>query len=80
MNEPESIGQPGGMISLQRWCTTVGISDVTAWRFRRRGWLKTINIAGRVYLTHEAAREFSRRAQAGEFARNHPVPAPPFKK
>lgn len=62
------------IVSLTRWCQAVGVSQITAWRFRKRGWLKTINIAGRVYLTGAAAREFARRAEAGEFAREPIVP------
>jgi len=40
----------------------------TAWRMRRKGWLKTINIAGKPYLTLDAIQEFERRAVAGEFS------------
>jgi hypothetical protein len=39
---------------------------VTAWRWRKRGWLKTVNIAGRPYLTDKAL--------AGEFAKEHKTP------
>jgi hypothetical protein len=66
-----------GMIALSRWCESVGLAAVTAWRFRKRGWLKTVNIAGRVYITEAAVQEFMRRAEAGEFARVHKVPPPP---
>jgi len=51
------------------------MSDVTAWRHRKKGWLKTVNIAGRVYLTTEAIAEFERRAEAGEFAKFHKTPS-----
>lgn len=63
-----------GFIALTRWCESAGLSPITAWRFRKRGWLKTINIAGRLYLTDEASQEFSARAQAGEFSRKPKVP------
>jgi hypothetical protein len=62
------------VISLNRWLAQVGITQITAWRWRRRGWLKTVNIAGRQYLTQEAIDEFHRRAVAGEFAQEHKVP------
>jgi hypothetical protein len=74
MNSFEMTLNRSGIIALSRWCQNVGLSSVTAWRFRNRGWLKTINIAGRVYLTDEAAQEFTRRAEAGEFAREPKVP------
>jgi hypothetical protein len=41
---------------------------------RKRGWLKTINICGRQYVTAEAIEEFMRRAESGEFAKEHPTP------
>jgi hypothetical protein len=41
------------MIALSRCCERVGVAPVTAWRFRRRGWLKTVNIAGRVHVTEK---------------------------
>ncbi len=65
---------PGAIISLQKWMEQVGVTQITAWRWRKRGWLKTVNIAGRQYLTQEAIDEFHRRAVAGEFAQEHKVP------
>jgi len=62
------------VIALNRWLVQVGVTQITAWRWRRRGWLKTVNIAGRQYLTQEAIEEFHRRAVAGEFAQEHKVP------
>ena len=64
--------------SLSQFCRASGISSITAWRFRRRGWLQTTNIAGRQYVTREAVVEFKRRASAGEFAKVHTVPTSPF--
>jgi predicted site-specific integrase-resolvase len=63
------------VISLNRWLEQVGVTPITAWRWRRKGWLTTVNIAGRQYLTQEAIDEFHRRAVAGEFAQIHKVPA-----
>lgn len=60
--------------SLQAFIAGVGISPVTAWRFEKRGWLKTVNIAGRRYITAEAEAEFASRAAAGEFAKHHKTP------
>jgi hypothetical protein len=37
--------------------------------------LKTVNIAGRQYLTQEAIDEFHRRASAGEFSQAPKVPS-----
>jgi hypothetical protein len=57
-------------ISLEAFRMQMGLSPVSMWRFRKRGWLVTVVIAGRHYVTPEAALEFKRRAVAGEFAGN----------
>ena len=56
-------------LSLDRFLQESGLSPVTAWRYRRKGWLKTINICGRHYVTREAISDFNRKAQAGEFSK-----------
>ena len=63
------------VLSLSRWLEQVGVTPCTAWRWRKKGWLKTINIAGRQYLTQEAIDEFHRRACAGEFSQAPKVPS-----
>ena len=56
------------LLPLHRWCRLTGIAPITAWRYRKRGWLRTVNICGRVYVSAEAIQAFMRRAEAGEFA------------
>ena len=68
---------PSGIVALSQWCRSAGVTPITAWRFRKRGWLKTVNIAGRVYVTDKAVQEFMRRAEAGDFAQEHKVPIRP---
>jgi hypothetical protein len=63
------------VISLSKWLEQVGVTSCTAWRWRKKGWLKTINIAGRQYITQEAASEFQRRASSGEFSQSHKTPS-----
>jgi predicted site-specific integrase-resolvase len=63
------------VISFTKWREQVGVAPCTAWRWRKKGWLKTINIAGRLYLSQEAITEFQRRAEAGEFAKVHKTPS-----
>ena len=65
------------VISLTVWLAQVGVTACTAWRWRKKGWLKTVNICGRQYLTPDAIEEFNRRAVAGEFAQEHKVPRAP---
>jgi hypothetical protein len=61
-------------IPLHEFCSDGKISQVTAWRWRKKGWLKTVNICGRQYVMPEAIAEFNRRAAAGEFASEHKTP------
>jgi predicted site-specific integrase-resolvase len=68
-------GNGRAVISLHKWMEQVGVTACTIWRWRKRGWLTTVNIAGRQYLTQEAIDEFHRRAMAGEFAQVHKVPS-----
>lgn len=77
MNDQNSNGEPAAaaVISLSKWLEQVGVTPCTGWRWRKRGWLKTINIAGRQYLTQEAIHEFHRRATGGEFAQHHKTPS-----
>ncbi len=62
----------GGLRVWSQWLQDIGIAPVTGWRWRRRGWITTVNLAGRQYVSAEAIAEFERRADAGEFAK---VPA-----
>jgi hypothetical protein len=55
-------------LSLDLFIRQTGLSPVTCWRYRRRGWLETIVIANRHYVTREAIAKFNKRAAAGEFA------------
>jgi hypothetical protein len=61
-------------ISLDSFIQRIGVTDTTAWRWRKKGWLKTENILGRVYITAPALREFNRRLEAGDFAKEHIAP------
>ena len=54
-------------LALDHFMAQSGWSPTTCWRARKRGWLKTIVIAGRHYVTREAISEFNERAGRGEF-------------
>ena len=50
------------VVSLNKWLEQIGVTPCTAWRWRKKGILKTVNICGRQYLTQESIDEFYRRA------------------
>ncbi len=37
-------------MSLQRFCEITGLSKASAWRYEKRGWLRTYLIANRRYV------------------------------
>ena len=55
-------------LSMDEFRRQTGLSPVTLWRFRKRGWLTTVVIAGRHYVTREAITSFNHRAACGEFS------------
>ena len=62
-------------MSLDKFMDESGLSPVTCWRFRKRGWLKVENIAGRNYITRAAILEFNQRMKRGEFSKDRQKPA-----
>jgi hypothetical protein len=62
------------MMSLDKFIEQTGLSAVTLWRYRKNGFLKTVNICGRHYILRAEIARFNERATAGEFAKrpNHP--------
>jgi hypothetical protein len=60
------------VIAVGKLAAQMGRSPVTLWRWRREGWLKTIDIRGRPFVTADALAEFNRRAASGEFANKTP--------
>jgi hypothetical protein len=62
-------------LALDLYIRQSGFSPATCWRYRKKGWLQTVVIAGRHYVTREAIAEFNRRAARGEFAATIQNPA-----
>jgi hypothetical protein len=56
-------------VALNLWLAKMGVTAVTGWRWEKKGWITTINIAGRKYITAKAIREFNERAERGDFAK-----------
>lgn len=49
-------------------CRDLGVSDTTLWRWSKRGWLRTTNISGKVYVELNSLVDFETRALNGEFS------------
>jgi hypothetical protein len=46
----------------------IGVSRTTAWRWRKVGFIETVNLAGKPYVTRSEIDRFNSRLAAGEFA------------
>jgi len=62
------------LVAYDKWLSELSITPATGWRWRKRGWLPTINICGRVYVSRSAIGKFEQRAAAGEFSKTHITP------
>jgi hypothetical protein len=62
------------LVPFGNFLEDVGKSPVTGWRWRRDGFITTINVAGKVYVTQDEIERFEKRAIAGEFSK--PTRAP----
>ena len=63
------------LVSFEKWLEEINKTSATGWRWRQRGWVETINIAGRLYISRAVIAEFERRAAAGEFSKVHETPS-----
>jgi hypothetical protein len=74
----EISGSPASPIVLfGLFLDSLGVTAPTGWRWRKLGWIDTINIAGRVYVSRDEINRFQQRAADGEFSRKHVAPTKP---
>jgi hypothetical protein len=62
------------LIALDLWRNEFGKTAATIWRWRKKGWLQVVNIAGRLYVSRDEIARFEARAGSGEFAKVHKSP------
>jgi hypothetical protein len=65
------------LTALDRWLKDIDRAPVTGWRWRKLGWIQTINICGRLYVSRDEIKRFEKRAAAGEFSK---IPKTPSRK
>jgi hypothetical protein len=65
---------PSDLVALDHWLSGIPVTSTTAWRWRKRGWINTVNICGRLYVSRHEIERFEKRASAGEFSKVHKTP------
>jgi hypothetical protein len=72
---PETYVDFDPPMALDKFIEQTGLSHVTIWRFRKKDFLRTVNICGRHYVLRSEVARFNARALAGEFSKpcNRPV-------
>lgn len=58
------------LVSLAAYGKALNRSKATMWRYRKRGWLKPVNLLGKLYLTKQAIEEFEAKVLRGDFAKD----------
>ena len=61
-------------MALDKFIQYAGVSRPTAYQWRKKEILKTINICGRQYVPAKEVDRFNTRAEAGEFSQEHTSP------
>src|SRR5260370_38824606 len=56
------------LFPFDRWLQSIDKTPATGWRWRQRGWIVTVNICGRVYVSRDEIKRFEERAASGEFS------------
>ncbi len=54
-------------IPYRQLLRNLNMSPTTGWRLRKRGWLRTYAVAGKLYVSPQGIESFLVRADAGEF-------------
>jgi hypothetical protein len=57
------------LVPFNSFLKSNGRSASCGWRWRQQGWITTVNIAGRLYVSQDEVDRFQQRAAAGEFAK-----------
>jgi hypothetical protein len=63
------------LLAFDRWLKDIGKAPATGWRWRNLGWIDTVNICGRLYVSRQEINRFEQRAAAGEFSKTHKTPS-----
>lgn len=71
----ETQNTVGTLVAYERYLEEIDKTKATGWRMRQRGWINTINICGRLYVTRAEIAKFEARAAAGEFSKVHKTPS-----
>jgi len=67
-----SLNEGKPIIPWKEFLTMMRRGPMTGWRWRKKGWIDVINIAGNLYVSRESIAQFVARAASGEFSKPKP--------
>ncbi len=73
-NEKQFNARACSLVPFGKFLADIDKSSVTGWRWRRDGFISTVNVAGKIYVTEQEIRRFEARAVAGEFSQKAHAP------
>jgi hypothetical protein len=65
----ESKNPISKLVLAKTYRESMGVSDTTLWRWVKKGWLSSVNISGRVYITLASIKKFEEDSLSGMFAK-----------
>ena len=65
----ESTNPISKLVLAKTYRESMGVSDTTLWRWVKKGWLSSVNISGRLYITLASIEKFEEDSFSGVFAK-----------
>ena len=72
--QPQAANATSELVSLDHYLQALGRTRSTFWRWERQGFVSSVNILGRKFITRQEIARFEAAAVRGELARERRVP------
>ena len=73
MSNKQQTNNTDGLLSWDSFLRDAGLSPTTGWRWKKAGFIETININGRLYCRHSEMARFLEAAARGDYAKESPA-------
>lgn len=66
----KSTNHTSKLVLAKAYRESMGVSGTTLWRWVKKGWLSSVNISGRTYITLASIEKFEEDSLSGAFAKD----------